>query len=105
MSDLKRQAIEGASFIIKHEEALRRAGSDPAQDPVLAMLTEELQEVQEQVKQLWAVMKEQQGAGARMPQDERARVGSAPQGNAGRREALADEEDNSDADDRREDDD
>ncbi len=90
--------MEGASFILKHE-AIRAAGSDPSQDPVLTMITEEMQEVQEQVKRLWVLMKEQDGGLVQMPREGRAREGGAVPGHVRRGDAIADEVDNSNAED------
>ncbi len=50
--------MDWASFILKHEAAISASGRDPRDDGVLAMMTDKMKEVQEQVRQLRAQMKE-----------------------------------------------
>ncbi len=58
MASLQKQIMQGASFILTHEAALRNSGTDPATDETLIMLKEELSEVREQMRRLRTQMKE-----------------------------------------------
>ncbi len=57
MSELQRQVMDRAAFILKHEAALVAAGLNLQEDGALAMMREELGEVREQVKRLRTEMK------------------------------------------------
>ncbi len=62
MSELQRQAMDGALFILKHEAAISASGTDPSDDGVLQMMANKMKEEQEQVKQLRTQMKEHEAA-------------------------------------------
>jgi hypothetical protein len=58
MVALQKQVMQGASFMLTHEAALRNAGVDPSSDETLLMMKEELAEVREQMRRLRQQMKE-----------------------------------------------
>ncbi len=54
--------MDWASCIPKHKATISASGRDPSDDRVFAMMTEEMKEVQEQVRLLRAQMKEHEAA-------------------------------------------